>query len=326
MKIAILDDYSDAFRRTSTFERLAAHEVVVFTDTERDPARLAARLQGCEAVVLTQQRSALPRAVIERLPELRLVSQTGHRATHVDVDACTERGIVVSAGGGGLSYATAELTWGLIIAAARHLPFEIERLKQGHWQSTIGIGLRGRRLGVYGFGKIGALVATVARAFGMNVVVLGREGSLERARAAGFEAAASREAFFAQSDVVTLHLVLNDATRGIVTAADLARMKPSAILVNTSRGPLIAKDALAAALRAGRPGFAAIDVFDDEPVLGASDPLIGLPNAICTPHLGYVIEEGLESFYSVAIEQLVAFAAGKPINVLNPAAVGKVGG
>lgn len=318
MKIAIIDDYQDAFRRLDCSKKLAGQELIAFTDTEKDPAKLAARIGDAEVLVLTQQRSKLPRAVIEKLPKLKLVSQTGRNANHIDIAACTEKGIVVSAGGAGNPNPTAELAWALILAALRRIPQEVRRLQDGKWQGSVGTGLAGKTLGIYAYGRIGSLVAQVGRAFGMRVVCWGRDGSTAKARAAGFEVATSREAFFAESDVISLHLPLNDGTRGIVTAEDLARMKPSALIVNTSRAPIIARDALVAALKAGRPGRAAIDVYEDEPVLNASHPLIGMDNVVCTPHLGYVEEATYEAYYSAAVEQILAFVAGKPINVANP--------
>ena len=317
MKIAVIDDYQDAFRRLSSFGKLAGHEVIVFNDTAKDVAKLAARLKDVEAVVLTQQRSAFPRALIERLPKLKLISQTGRNAYHIDIDACTERGVIISAAGAGLPNPTAELTWGLILAALRHIPQEVQRLKGGEWQKTLGTGLSGKTLGIYAYGRIGSLVARVGKAFGMRVVCLGREGSTAKAKADGYEVAESRESFFANCDIVSLHLPLNTETRGIVKAADLALMKPTALIVNTSRAPLIEAGALVAALKQGRPGRAAIDVFEEEPVLGANHPLLQLDNALCTPHLGYVEEATYEAYYGAAIENLVAYAAGKPINVLN---------
>jgi D-3-phosphoglycerate dehydrogenase len=322
MKIAVIDDYPDVFRQVSAFAKLKDHEVKVYTDTEKDPAKLAERLKDADAVVLTQQRSPFPRAVIEKLPKLKLIAQTGRNTNHVDVAACTEKGIVVSAAGHGSASSTVELAWALILASVRQIPYEVEQLKKGRWHSTVGTGLSGKTLGVYSYGRIGSSVAQIGKAFGMKVICWGREGSLAKARAAGFEAAASREAFFETSDVISLHIALNKETRGIVTAADLARMKPTALLVNTSRAPIIADGALVAALKQGRPGFAAVDVFENEPVLGADHPLIKMPNALCTPHLGYVERETLENYYGAAIDNLVAYAAGKPANVLNPEAVG----
>ncbi|MDP3715771.1 MAG: D-2-hydroxyacid dehydrogenase family protein, partial [Burkholderiales bacterium] len=280
--------------------------------------KLAARLQDAEVLVLTQQRSKMPRAVIEKLPKLKLISQTGRNANHIDMTACTEKGIVVSAGGAGNPNPTAELAWGLIIAALRRIPQEAQRLKNGQWQGSVGSGLSGRTLGIYAYGRIGSLVAQVGKAFGMRVWCWGREGSTAKAKAAGYEVAPSREAFFAESDVISLHLPLNDGTRGIVTAEDLARMKTTALIVNTSRAPIIAKDALANALKAGRPGRAGIDVYEDEPVMNAAHPLIGMDNVVCTPHLGYVEERTYEAYYGAAVEQILAYIAGQPINVANP--------
>ena len=240
MNIAVIDDYQNAFRTLKSYPKLSDHEVVVFTDTETDIGKLADRLKDADAVVLTQQRSSFPRALIERLPNLKLIGQTGRAATHVDLDACTEKGIVVSAGGTGNSNATAELTWGLILSALRNLPFEVKRLKEGHWQSTLGIGVNGKTLGIYAYGKIGSIVAAAGKAFGARVVCWGRESSTGRAKAAGFEVAESREDFFTRSDILSLHLPLNKDTQGIVTRDDLDRMKPTALIVNPSRAGLIA--------------------------------------------------------------------------------------
>lgn len=318
MKIAIIDDYQDAFRRLECAGKLAGHELLAYTDTEKDPAKLAARLQDVEVLVLTQQRSKMPRALLEKLPKLKLISQTGRNANHIDMAACTEKGVVVSAGGAGNPNPTAELAWGLIIAALRRIPQEAQRLKNGQWQGSVGSGLSGRTLGIYAYGRIGSLVAQVGKAFGMRVWCWGRDGSTAKAKAAGYEVAPSREAFFAESDVISLHLPLNDGTRGIVTAEDLARMKTTALIVNTSRAPIIAKDALVNALKAGRPGRAGIDVYEDEPVINAAHPLIGMDNVVCTPHLGYVEERTYESYYGTAVEQILAYIAGQPINVANP--------
>jgi len=323
MRIAVIDDYQDAFRKLKCYARLQGHQVDVYHDTLKDPAQLAERLKEAEAVLLTQQRSPFPRALAERLPKLKLISQTGRNANHIDVAACTEHGIVVSAGGAGNPSPTAELTWGLILAALRRIPQEVQRMREGKWQGSVGVGVEGKTLGIYAYGRIGSIVAKVGRAFGMRVVCWGREGSTGRAREAGFEVAASREAFFESSDVISIHLPLNKETRGIVKADDLARMKPTALIVNTSRAPIIAQGALVAALQRGRPGRAAVDVYEDEPVLGGQHPLIGMDNVICTPHLGYVEEATYESYFGTATEQILAFAAGKPINVVNPEALGK---
>jgi D-3-phosphoglycerate dehydrogenase len=323
MKIAVIDDYQNAFPTLKCYAKLKDHEVVVHTDTEKDPARLAERLKDAEAVVLTQQRSRFPRAAIERLPKLKLISQTGRATAHIDVAACTERGIVVSAGGAGNPHATAELTWALILAALRHIPYEVRRLREGHWQSTLGVAVQHKTLGIYALGRIGSIVARVGQAFGARVLCWGREGSTARAREAGYEIAKSREAFFAEADILSLHIPLNKETQGIVTAADLALMKPSALLANTSRAGLIAQGALVNALKGGRPGMAAVDVYEDEPVLGAAHPLLKMDNVICTPHLGYVEKDTYEDYYGVVVDQILAYAAGNPINVVNPEVIAK---
>ena len=317
MKIAVIDDYQGAFKRMKAFPKLQGHDVTVYTDTEKDPARLAERLKDAEAVVLTQQRSPFPRSVIDKLPKLKMISQTGKNAYHIDLDAAKEKGIVVSAGGGSSPNPTAELAWALILAGLRNIPEEVQRLKQGQWQGSVGVGLKDKTLGVYAYGRIGSIVAGVGKAFGMKVIVLGREASTAKAREAGYEVAASREAFFETADIVTIHLPLNKETRGIVTAQDLARMKPTAMIVNTSRAPIIAEGALVEALNKGRPGYAAIDVYETEPMLDANNPLLKMKNAICTPHLGYVEERVYEGIYGVAVDQILAFAEGKPINVVN---------
>ena len=318
MKVAVIDDYQDAFRKLDCYAKLKGHEVIVYHDTEKDPGRLAERLKDAEAVILTQQRSPFPRAVIGKLPKLKLISQTGRNANHIDLAACTEKGIVVSAGGVGNPNPTAELTWALILSSLRRIPQEVQRMKEGKWQNSVGVSVAGKTLGIYAFGKIGSLVARIGQAFGMRVVCWGREGSTAKAREAGFEIATSREAFFENADIVCLHIPLNKETRGIVTAQDLARMKPTALIVNTSRAALIAEGALVAALKQGRPGFAAVDVYEEEPVLGGNHPLLKMDNVICTPHLGYVEKGTYEAYFGAAIDHILAFAAGKPINVLNP--------
>ena len=319
VKIAILDDYQDAARTLQCFGKLAGHDVVSITRHVRDPDGLAQCLDDAQAVVMIQQRCPLPRAAIERLPaSVRLLSQTGRNVSHIDVAACTERGIIVAAGGTSNSHPPAELTWALILASLRNLPLEAAALKSGRWQSTLGVQLHGRTLGIYAYGKIGSIVAGVGRAFGMRVICFGRSGSTARAREAGFEIAESRAAFFFAADIVSLHLPLNKETRGIVKPADLALMKPTALLVNTSRAGLVGDAVLADALRSGRPGRAAVDVFDDEPVLGANNPLVGIDACLCTPHLGYVERDTYERYLGNAFDQVAAYAAGKPINVVNP--------
>ncbi|HSV79087.1 MAG TPA: D-2-hydroxyacid dehydrogenase family protein [Ramlibacter sp.] len=321
MKIAILDDYADVVRHLDCFKTLQGHEVTIFNDHVSDLDVLAARLRGVEALVLLRERTPIGEALLQRLPDLKLISQNGH-VPHIDLDACTRHGVVVcSTLTSRPSYAAAELTWGLIIAAMRHIPFEAQALKEGRWQSTIGRGLRGRTLGILGYGRIGKVIANYAKAFEMNVMVWDRAGSFGQASKDGHSIPASRADFFAQSDVISLHVRLNEETRGSVTAQDLAAMKPTALLVNTSRAELIAPGVLAAALKAGRPGMAAVDVLDNEPVLGATDPLLALPNALCTPHIGYVEMDNHEIAYGNAFKQIVAFDAGRPISVHNPEAV-----
>jgi D-3-phosphoglycerate dehydrogenase len=323
VKIAVIDDYQKAFPTLPCFAKLEGHEVFVFTDTEKDPVKLAERLKDVDAVVLTQQRSRLSSSVIERLPKLKLICQTGRATTHIDIAACTESGVLVSASGTGNPHATAELTWGLILSALRNLPYEVARLKEGYWQSTLGTTVQNKKIGVYAYGKIGSIVAEVARAFSAEVICWGRAGSTGRAKAAGFQIAQNREQFFAEADIVSLHLPLNQETVGIVTYDDLARMKPTSLIVNTSRARLIADGALVEALRAGRPGMAAVDVFEEEPVIGADHPLLKMNNVIATPHLGYVTRESYDSFYDVVVDNLLAYAAGKPANIVNPEALGK---
>ncbi|HYH42061.1 MAG TPA: D-2-hydroxyacid dehydrogenase family protein [Burkholderiales bacterium] len=319
MKIAVLDDYQDALRGLACYARLAGHEVRVYRDTLKEPAALAARIGDADAVVLTQQRSAFPRALIEALPQLKLVSLTGRNARHVDVEACTHRGIAVSvARGVGNPSAPAELAWALILSSLRNIPAEVQRLKEGRWQGSVGVGLKGKTLGIYAYGRIGSMVARVGEAFGMRVVCWGREGSTQRAREAGFEVAADRRTFFESADVVSLHLPMKPETRGIVTAEDLAHMKSTALLVNVSRARLIAEGVLAAALKQGRPGRAAVDVYEDEPVLDANHPLVVMDNVTCTPHLGYVEQSTYEAYYGAAVDNIVAYAAGAPTNVINP--------
>jgi len=319
MKIAVVDDYQDAFRKVKAFAKLQGHEVITYTSSEKDPAKFAQRVEGCEAVVLTQQRSFMPRAIIEKLPaSVKLLAQTGRNVPHIDSAACTERGIIISASGGGNSSATVELTWALILASVRNLGTEINNMQAGRWQSTAGVALQGKTLGVYAYGKIGSGVAKVGKAFGMKVVCWGRDASTAKARADGFEVAASREAFFAESDIVSIHLPLNKETRGLITGTDLALMKPTARIVNSSRAPIIAEGALVDALKKGRPGFAAIDVYESEPVMNREHPLVSMPNVICTPHLGYVTWETYEQYYEAAVGNILAYAAGAPTNVANP--------
>jgi len=323
MNITILDDYQDTIRTLACYGKVAGHRVTIWNDHTKDVDALAARLKDTEALVLIRERTPIRGPLLERLDTLKLISQAGV-FPHIDVEACTRRGVLVCShtGPGRPSYATAELTWGLVIAAFRRIPQEMAALKAGKWQAyPIGIGLRGKTLGIYGYGKIGAVVAGYGKAFGMNVIAWGRDASINKARADGFTAAASKEALFAESDVVSLHLRLIAETRGLVTAADLARMKPTALFVNTSRAGLVAPGALEAGLRAGRPGMAAVDVYEEEPVLGGRHPLLAMDNVICAPHLGYVERDGLEHMFASIFDQILGFASGKPINVQNPDAL-----
>jgi D-3-phosphoglycerate dehydrogenase len=320
MNIVIPDDYQDAVRTLECFPKLQGHKVTIYHDTVKDVDILTERFREADALVLIRERTAITAPLLDRLPRLRLISQTGRGIPHIDLDACTRHGVAVAVGGGA-PYAPAELTWALVLAVVRRLPQEVAALKAGRWQTTLGQGLHGRTLGIFGYGKIGSLVAGYGRAFGMHVLVWGRAGSLERATAAGFATAASQEALFQQADVLSLHLKLTGETRGIVRATDLAQMKTTALLVNTSRAELIAPGVLAAALRAGRPGFAAVDVYESEPTL--DDPLLSLDNAICTPHLGYVERDSYELYFSAAFDGVLAFAAGSPINIVNSQVVSR---
>jgi D-3-phosphoglycerate dehydrogenase len=318
MKISILDDYFDTLRTLPCFAKLAGHEVTIWNDHVQDVATLAERLRDAEVLVLFRERTQIRAPLLERLPKLKLISQRSVYP-HIDVDACTRFGIILSSGqhAGTPSHATAEMTWALILAAMRQIPQQIASLKAGNWQMGVGATLRGKTLGIYGYGRIGGAVAGYGRAFGMKLQVWAREKSRAAAAADGFAAASSKEAFFADCDVITLHMRLVDATRHIVTGADLSRMKPTALLVNTSRAPLIEPGALVAALRSGRPGMAAVDVYEDEPLLDPTHPLLTMPNVICTPHIGYVTREEYETQFADIFDQITAYAAGHPINVIN---------
>ncbi|MBO9536453.1 D-2-hydroxyacid dehydrogenase family protein [Herbaspirillum sp.] len=324
MKIAILDDYQDAVRHLDCFRMLDGHDVKVFNNSIRGVGQLAARLAPFDALVLIRERTPLNRMLLDKLPLLKLISQTGKVSGHVDVTAATERGIAIVEGVGDPT-APAELTWALVMAAMRRVPQYCGALRAGAWQqvsatphhNTIGTALKGRTLGIWGYGKIGRMVAGYGRAFGMKVVVWGREASREQAAKDGYEAAAGKEEFFSQADVLSLHLRLNDATRGIVTAADLALMKPSACFVNTSRAELVEPGALEAALNQGRPGLAALDVYEQEP-LPVNSPLLKMDNVVASPHLGYVEKDGYELYFRAAFQNILDYAAGAPKNVLNP--------
>jgi D-3-phosphoglycerate dehydrogenase len=324
MKVTILDDYHDTLRTLQCFGKLAGHEVTIWNDHVQDADALAERLKDTEALVLIRERTAIRAPLLERLPKLRLISQRSVYP-HVDVDACTRLGILLCSNlhAGTPSWAAAELNFALILAAMRQIPQQVAAMKAGKWQIGVGSSLRGKTLGIFGYGRIGGVNAGYGRAFGMNVLVWSREASLARARADGYAVAESKAAFFEQSDIVSLHLRLVDATRGIVTAEDLARMKPTALLVNTSRAGLIQPGALVHALRAGRPGMAALDVFDKEPLTDTGDPLLNMDNVICTPHIGYVSRDEYETQFTDIFDQIVAYAAGSPINVVNPEALKK---
>ena len=319
MKISILDDYFDTIRTLACFRKLDGHDVRIWNDHVQDIDVLAERLRGTEALVLIRERTQIRAPLIEQLDALKLISQRSVYP-HIDVAACTRRGIIVSSSQhpGTPSYAAAELTWGLVLAAMRRIPQQMASLRAGGWQTGVGAGLRGKTLGIYGYGRIGAVVAGYGRAFGMKVVVWARPAARARAEAEGCTAAPSKEAFFEECDVISLHMRLVEATRGIVTEADLARMKPTALLVNTSRAPLIAPGALVRALEQGRPGMAAVDVYEEEPLRDPRHPLLQLENVVCTPHIGYVTTDEYEIQFSDIFDQILAYAAGTPINVVNP--------
>jgi D-3-phosphoglycerate dehydrogenase / 2-oxoglutarate reductase len=319
VKVSILDDYFDTLRTLPSFGKLKGHDVKIWNDHVQDVDVLAERLHDTEALVLIRERTQIRKALLERLPKLKLISQRSVYP-HIDIADCTRLGIIVSSGqhADTPSYATAEFTWGLVLAGMRAIPQQMASLKDGNWQMGVGHTLRGKTLGIYGYGRIGAVVAGYGRAFGMKVLVWARAPALEKARADGYETASSKDAFFEQCDVLSLHMRLVDATRGIVTADDLARMRPTALLVNTSRAPLIAPDALVNALRAGRPGMAAVDVYEKEPLRDPADPLLTLNNAVCTPHIGYVTYDEYELQFIDIFDQIVAYAAGTPSNVVNP--------
>jgi D-3-phosphoglycerate dehydrogenase len=319
MNVTILDDYFDTIRTLPCFRKLDGHHVVIWNDHVADIDLLAERLEDTEALVLIRERTQIRAPLIDRLPHLRLISQRSVYP-HIDVDACTRRGVIVSSNlhADSPSYAAAELTWGLILAAERQIPQQMRSLQAGRWQMSVGRTLRGRTLGIHGYGRIGSTVAGYGRAFGMRVIVWARDASLARAAADGYEVASSREMFYETADIVSLHMRLVPETRGIVTAADLARMKPDALLVNTSRSQLIESDALVNALLAGRPGRAAVDVFDHEPLRDPADALVTLPNVVCTPHIGYVTHEEYDLQFSDIFDQILAYAEGRPTNVVNP--------
>src|SRR5262245_56194594 len=327
MKISILDDYFDTVRTLACFRKLAGHEVTVWNDHVQETDALAARLKDTECLVLIRERTRIQADLLERLPKLKLISQRSVYP-HIDIDACTRRGVIVSSSqhAGTPSYAAAELTWGLVLAAVRQIPQQMAALKSGHWQIGVGRSLREKTLGIYGYGRIGSVVAGYGRAFGMNVVVWAREDSRIRAHEEGWAVARSKREFFEACDVLSLHMRLVDATKGIVTADDLALMKPNSLLVNTSRAGLIEPGALLGALRKGRPGMAAVDVYEEEPLLDTGNPLLALDNVVCTPHIGYVTHEEYETQFTDIFDQIVAYGLGRPINVVNPEALNRKNG
>jgi D-3-phosphoglycerate dehydrogenase len=331
VNIIILDDYQDAVRKLKCASILEHLNTKVFTNTVKGLGQLSVRVRDADVLVLIRERSHFPRQLLEKLPKLKLIAQTGRVGAHIDVETCTRLGIAV-ADGVGSPVAPAELTWALIMAAMRRLPHYISTLKHGAWQQSglkaasmppnfgIGMALSGRTLGIWGFGKIGQLVAGYGKAFGMRVVVWGSEASRERAVAAGHEAAATQQELFEQSDVLSLHLRLVDETRGIVKLESLLRMKPAALIVNTSRAELIEEGALVTALNRGRPGMAAVDVFEAEPIL-QGHLLLRLENAVCTPHIGYVEQDSYELYFRAAVENVVNYVEGRPTNIVNPEAL-----
>ena len=331
MNIIILDDYQDAVRKLHCATRLEPYNAKVFTNTVKGIGQLAVRLRDADVLVLIRERTQFPRALLEKLPKLKLIAQTGKVGSHIDVATCTRLGIAVAEGVGS-PVAPAELTWALIMAAMRRLPQYVGTLKHGAWQQSglkaasmppnfgIGMVLRGKTLGIWAYGKIGQIISGYGRAFGMKVMVWGSEASRLRAATDGLLVAESREAFFADSDVLSLHLRLNDATRGIVKLDDLARMKPTSLIVNTSRAELIEENALVSALNKGRPGMAAIDVFESEPIL-QGHPLLRLENAVCTPHIGYVEQDSYELYFGAAFDNVINYIRNEPTNIVNPDAL-----
>jgi len=319
VRISILDDYFDTLRTLACFRKLEGHEVTVWNDHTEDVDTLAERLKDTEALVLIRERTPIREPLLQRLGALRLISQRSVYP-HIDIDACVRRGVIVSSDqhAGSPSFAAAELTWGLIIAAVRQIPQQMFALRTGTWQTGVGSTLRGKTLGVFGFGRIGATVAGYGSAFGMNVLVQSREASRELARGAGYAVAANKREFFEACDVISLHLRLVRETRGIISGEDLSCMKSSALLVNTSRAGLIEPGALPGALRRGRPGMAAIDVYDEEPLHNPDDPLLRMDNVVCTPHIGYATRDEYEIQFADVFDQIIAYAAGNPINVVNP--------
>jgi D-3-phosphoglycerate dehydrogenase len=321
--VSILDDYFDTLHTLPCFGKLAPFDVTIWNDHVEDVDVLAERLKDTEVLVLIRERTKIQAPLLTRLPKLRLISQRSVYP-HIDIDACTRSGVIVSSNlhADTPSYATAELTWALVLAAMRQIPAQVAALARGIWQLGVGETLRGKALGIYGYGRIGKVVAGYGKAFGMNVCVWAREAARARAHGDGYDVAPSRDAFFAECDVISLHMRLVEATRGIVTASDLGRMKPTSLLVNTSRAGLLVPGALVEALRAGRPGMAAVDVYEQEPLTDPTHPLLGMPNVVCTPHIGYVTRDEYDLQFADIFDQILAYAAGTPIDVVNPEALG----
>jgi D-3-phosphoglycerate dehydrogenase len=331
MNVIILDDYQDAVRKLQCSALMEPFNAKVFTNTVKGNGQLSVRLRDADVIVPIRERTHFNRALLEKLPRLRLIAQTGRVGSHIDVEACTRLGIAVAEGVGSPT-APAELTWALMMAAMRRLPQYIGNLKHGAWQQSglkassmppnfgLGMVLHGKTLGIWGYGKVGRLVASYGRAFGMHVQVWGSEGSRRQAQADGLQAAPSREAFFETCDVLSIHLRLNDETRGIVSGEDLSRMKPTSLFVNTSRAELLPEGALVAALNRGRPGMAAVDVFESEPIL-QGHPLLRLENAVCSPHIGYVEQHSYELYFKAAFDNIIQFVNGQPTNIVNPEAL-----
>jgi D-3-phosphoglycerate dehydrogenase len=315
MHIVISDDYQDSIRQLNCFEKAKNHTVEIYNDSVSGVDALAERFKDAEAIVLIRERTVISKELLDRLPKLKVISQTGKMASHVDLEACKEKGIVVMDGRGS-GAATAELNMLLILAALRKFVDEVNRLKGGQWQGYVGSQLSGKVLGVYGFGRIGKQICELGKAFGAKPFVWGRTSSLEKAKEAGFDTASTKEEFFRNSDIVCLQLRLNDGTREIVKASDLAMMKPSALLVNASRAELIEAGALEAALKLGRPGYAAVDTYESEPILGANHPLLHLSNCLCTPHIGFVEKDNYEAYFGIAFDNINAYAAGSPQNIV----------
>lgn len=321
MKIVIPDDYHGLVPRLESFSKLSGHDVTVLRDAAPSFETLVAKLRDAEIIVAIRERTDFTRALLEQLPKLKLIAQTGRSAHSVDLNACTDLGIAVCAGSHASPFTVAEHTWALIFASVRRVAEDAALMKQGQWRDSFSTSLRGKTLGVYGLGRIGEPVAAAGAAFGMRVLCYGREATAARARALGYDAADSKPEFFAQSDILSINLRMLEATRGIITADDLALMKPTALIVNTSRAELFAPGVLVDALRNGRPGFAATDVYENEPVQNGDHPLLKLPNAICTPHSAWLEPYTYELYFGEAFEQAAAFAAGKPLKLLNPAVV-----